>query len=70
MKAGGLASTAICPSTKLKTIVSFPDLIAKQTAQGAAQVSRTASAAQAFRQEDPSGNEVIAVRSLPERPDN
>jgi hypothetical protein len=45
---------------KLKTTVLFPDLIAKQTPHGPAQVLSTASAAQAFRQEEPSGNPVIA----------
>src|ERR1051326_5138638 len=70
MKAGVPGAPAICPSMKLKIVVSFPDLIAKQTPHGPAQVPRTASAAEAFRQEEPSGNVGIADSSLPESRDN
>ena len=53
-------SAATCPSTKLKIVVSLPDVIAKQTDHGPAQVPRTASAAQAFRHSAALGNPVIA----------
>jgi hypothetical protein len=58
MNAGVPESAAIRPSTKLKIAVSLPDLTAKQTAHGPAQVLRTASAAQAARQTAVLGNPV------------
>src|ERR1700704_4141884 len=66
VKAGVPGSAATCPSTKLKIVVSLPDLTAKQAAHGPAQVPSTASAAQAFRHAAALGNPVIAGTLHPE----
>jgi len=46
-------------------VASLPDVIAKHTAHGPAQVASTASAAQAARQAEALGKPVIVARSLP-----
>jgi hypothetical protein len=61
MKAGMPGSAATCPSMRLKMVVSLPDVTAKQTDHGPAQVPRTASEAQPARQSVALGNPVIAL---------